>query len=120
VPGPRHPAEQEVLAPLYDVASILPHDQDPRLRSALKIGDAWELAKVFDADWAAVGSKLGLGRDAAVQQTNDLHTRIPTAIQQAAAETQIPERLRDRAVRIAEVSAHVEARRDAWGRVSGS
>jgi hypothetical protein len=88
---------------------------------ALKIGDTWELAKVSDADWAAVGSKLGLGRDAAVQRARDLRTRIPTAIQQAAAETQIPERLRDRAVRIADlVSAHVEGRRDAWGRVSGS
>jgi serine/threonine-protein kinase HipA len=109
------------LAPLYDVASILPYDQDPRLRSALKIGDTWELARVSDADWAAVGSKLGMGRDAGVQRARDLRARIPTAIQQAAAETQIPERLRDRAIRIADlVSAHVEERRDAWGRVSGS
>jgi serine/threonine-protein kinase HipA len=109
------------LAPLYDVASILPYDQDPRLRSALKIGDTWELAKVSGADWAAVGSKLGLGRDAAIQRARDLRARIPTAIQQAAAETQIPERLRDRAIRIADlVSAHVEDRRDVWGRLSGS
>lgn len=62
-----------------------------------------------------------MGRDAGVQRARDLRALIPTAIQQAAAETQIPERLRDQAIRIADlVSAHVEERRDAWGRVSGS
>lgn len=106
------------LAPLYDVASILPYDRDPGLKSAMKIGDSWQLAKVSDSDWAVVGSQLGLSRDEAIERARALRARVPAAVHEAAGESQIPDSLRDRAVHIADlVTAHIDGQRDTWGRI---
>ncbi|HYU83568.1 MAG TPA: type II toxin-antitoxin system HipA family toxin [Kribbellaceae bacterium] len=105
------------LAPLYDVASILPYDVEPGVKSAMKIGDTWELSKISAEDWAAAGARLGLPRDEAVERAADLRSRVPAAMHAAAREEAIPGILRERAAAIAElVTAHVERRRDNWGR----
>jgi serine/threonine-protein kinase HipA len=106
------------LAPLYDVASILPYDTQPGMTSAMKIGNTWELTKISTKDWQAVGTRLGLSRDEAAHRAEMVRSRVPEAIHAAANEEQVPEVLRDRAIRIADlVTAHVEKRRDQWGRI---
>jgi serine/threonine-protein kinase HipA len=107
------------LAPLYDVASILPYDVEPGLKSAMKIGETWGLANVSAEDWAAAGARLGLPKDEAVERAADLRSRVPAAMHTAATEDAIPDRLRKRATAIADlVTAHVERKRDSWGRTS--
>lgn len=107
------------LAPLYDVASMLPYHRDPGLRSALKIGRTWAMAKVTEQDWGAVGRQLGLGSEEAVDRMRTLWRRVPEAFQRAAHEDTIPDRLRSHATWIADlVAAHVENRRDQWGQIS--
>jgi serine/threonine-protein kinase HipA len=106
------------LAPLYDVASILPYHQEPGLRSAMKIGHTWELTKVTDQDWVTVGQQLGLTSEEAVSRAASVRQRIPGAFHQAASEDQVPARLRRRATWIADlITAHVEGRFDTWGKV---
>ena len=108
-------SSQVRLAPLYDVASILPYDTEPGTKSAMKIGKTWEIAKVTVKDWEMVGTRLGMPRDEGVHRAEELHSRVPEAIHTAANEKQIPELLRGSAVRIADlVTAHVERRRDKW------
>jgi len=107
------------LAPLYDVATILPYDRAPNLKSAMKIGDTWELGKVSTKDWTTVGARLGIPRDEAVHRAETVRAAVPAAFQTAATENAVPNALRDRAAYIAElVTAHVEGRRDQWGRVA--
>jgi serine/threonine-protein kinase HipA len=106
------------LAPLYDVASILPYDQEPGLRSAMRIGHTWELTKVTDHDWVTVGRQLGLTGDEAFHRATSVRQQIPAAFHQAASEDQVPATLRRRAKWIADlIAAHVEGRFDAWGKV---
>ncbi len=91
------------LAPLYDVASFLPYDQDSRLQSAMKIGEHWDMVRVTENDWAAVGARLGMTRDEAIGRMRQLRTQIPAAFATAASEPGIPDSLRDQAQRIAEL-----------------
>ncbi|GAA1705993.1 type II toxin-antitoxin system HipA family toxin [Kribbella yunnanensis] len=91
------------LAPLYDVASHLPYDQESRLQSAMKIGEHWDMVSVTEKDWAAVGTRLGITRDEAVARARTLRTKIPLAFATAASEPGIPDSLRDQAQRIAEL-----------------
>ena len=106
------------LAPLYDVASMLPYDQESQLQSAMKIGSTWRMAAVSDTDWVAVGQRFGLSADDAVDRARTVRARIPSAVSEAAGEAGIPEPLRERAYWIAElITAHIEDRRDRWGRV---
>lgn len=106
------------LAPLYDVASYLPYDQEPGVRSAMKIGENWEIAKITTKDWATTGRRLGLPVEDAVARMKALREKVPKAFHDAANEDRVPEPLRKRALRIADlVTAHVENRRDRWGRV---
>jgi serine/threonine-protein kinase HipA len=106
------------LAPLYDVASMLPYDQESHLQSAMKIGSTWRMAAVTDTDWTAVGKRFGLAADDAISRARVVRARIPSAFSEAAAEAGIPDQLRDRAQWIAElIAAHVEGRRDRSGRI---
>jgi serine/threonine-protein kinase HipA len=107
------------VAPLYDVASILPYDVEPDTKSAMKIGSSWEMRKVSDSDWSAVATRLGIGPESAVERARQLRDDVPAAFYAAATEDSVPDSLRDRALEIADlVSAYVENRRDPWGRVS--
>jgi serine/threonine-protein kinase HipA len=106
------------LAPLYDVASILPYDQDRGLKSAMKIGRTWHMAAISDEDWIITGRRLGLSADESISRVKALGDVIPAAFHQAANEITVPDGLRDQARWIADlVTAHVRNRRDRWGRV---
>ncbi|HEY3560980.1 MAG TPA: type II toxin-antitoxin system HipA family toxin [Kribbella sp.] len=104
------------LAPLYDVATMLPYDQSRNLTSAMKVGNTWRMAAITDEDWIITGRRLGLKADESLDRTKAIKEIIPMAFQQAAAEAGVPEPLRHRAQWIAElVSAHLDDRRDRWG-----
>jgi serine/threonine-protein kinase HipA len=106
------------LAPLYDVASYLPYDQESRLQSAMKIGTTWDMAAVTDNDWAAVGRRFGMPPEESISRAGELRARIPAAFAEAANEPGIPAPLRSRAHWIAElITANIEGRRDSWGRL---
>jgi serine/threonine-protein kinase HipA len=106
------------LAPLYDVASFLPYDQGRGLTSAMKIGASWEMARVSEQDWIAVGRRLGLSSDESVSRSRSIRAQVPGAFHRAAEESHIPSLLSNRAQWIAGlVTAHVEGRRDRWGQL---
>lgn len=46
------------LAPLYDMASMLPYADFKRLRLAMRIGGAYEFATTLPRHWQALGKKL--------------------------------------------------------------
>lgn len=65
------------LAPLYDVASILPYDFDAqRIRLAMKIGDKYRLRDVTARSWGKLSEALGLDADEVASQVSDLARRI--------------------------------------------
>ncbi|WP_433023191.1 HipA domain-containing protein [Kribbella sp. CA-294648] len=104
------------LAPLYDVATMLPYDQERGLKSAMKIGGTWDLAAVTDKDWATTGSRLGLDAEESVSRARDIRANIPAAFDRAVQEEKVPDALRQRARWIAElITAHVQNRRNRWG-----
>ncbi|TWD81615.1 serine/threonine-protein kinase HipA [Kribbella amoyensis] len=106
------------LAPLYDMASILPYDREPGPQSAMKIGRTWDLGQVTDKDWAIVGARLAIPEDESVARARDLRARVPEVFAQAAEEPAVPARLRPRAQWIAElIAANIDGRRDRWGRL---
>jgi len=85
----------------------------------MKIGHPWETEKIAETDWVTVAGRLGIGQDAEVERVRTLRAGIPEAFHGAASEDIVPESLRDHAKRIADlVEAHVENRRDPWGRVT--
>jgi len=109
------------MAPLYDVASILPYDVERGSKSAMRIGRSWELAKVTWSDWRSVAAALDIDADLAVERVHALRAQIPGAFHAAATDQSIPGRLRERAAQIAEiVTAFVERPFDVWGRVDPS
>jgi serine/threonine-protein kinase HipA len=99
------------IAPLYDVATLLPYGQERDARSAMKIGEHWETERITESDWESVGSRLGIDRNTAIERARELRAAIPKAFHDAATEAQVPEPLRDHAKRIADlVEAHVANR----------
>ncbi|WP_350278877.1 type II toxin-antitoxin system HipA family toxin [Kribbella sp. HUAS MG21] len=109
------------LAPLYDVATMLPYDQGRNLKSAMKLGSTWQMTTVTDDDWIITGRRLGLSAAESLERTKAVKEIIPAAFQQAATEASVPEPLRRRASWIAElVVAHLDGRRDHWGRLDVS
>lgn len=106
------------LAPLYDVATMLPYDQERGLKSAMMIGKTWDMAAVTDNDWAITGGRLGLSAGEAIARAQAIKERIPAAFDQAIQEEKVPASLRLRARWIADlVTAHVQNRRDRWGKL---
>ncbi|NEE02710.1 type II toxin-antitoxin system HipA family toxin [Phytoactinopolyspora halotolerans] len=97
------------LGPLYDVATVLPYDQGADHRSAMKIGDSWEMRRVSEKDWMIVARSLGIPAEEARERTRELRAAIPDAFHRAANEVVVPDSLRDHATWIADlVGAHVE------------
>jgi serine/threonine-protein kinase HipA len=112
-------ADDARLAPLYDVASILPYDPGNETKSAMKIGGNWLLSRINGEDWVKTGRQLGLSRDEVIHRTESLRLRIPEALHAAAAESRVPDLLRAPATRIADlVSASLEDKRNQWGEVT--
>lgn len=69
------------LAPLYDVASILPYDDfDPmRARLAMKIGGKYRLRDISPRSWEQVADELGLDRQAIKQRIQAMTDALPAA-----------------------------------------
>ena len=92
------------LAPLYDIASVLPyeHVDELKLKMAMKLGDEYRLKAHRGSTWRKVADDLALDRDHAVDRARDLVTRAPDALADAARaddvqvlESELPARLVD-------------------------
>ncbi len=91
------------LAPLYDVASYLPHDDTDgyKIKLAMKIGDDYKLRRTDRRSaWEHAADELKLDRWRLVERVVDLATCAPDALARAAVETNVegpeshlPERL---------------------------
>ena len=72
------------LAPLYDVASVLPYDDMyfPKLKLAMKIGGTYRLREVGLHEWRKLAAQLRLDEDEVVGRVARLAEAVPdTAIQ---------------------------------------
>ncbi len=92
------------LAPLYDVASALPHpDMHPdKLRMAMRVGGKYLASRVMAEHWRLAGAQLDLDGDAAVARVLDLAEHLPEAFvavvsdpKVAALQSPMPQRLAD-------------------------
>lgn len=73
------------LAPLYDVASALPHLDHPRTaRMAQKIGGEYRACFIQRRHWERLARSLGLGSDEALPRITALAERLPDAFADAA------------------------------------
>ncbi len=93
------------LAPLYDVASILPYDNFDihKLRLAMKIGGEYKLAWISRENWARLAVEVGLPPAVVIARVADLATRLPDALDRACTDpaleelgSALPATLRDR------------------------
>lgn len=73
------------LAPLYDVASVLPHPRfDPqRLRLAMRIGRTYRLREIGASDWRALAKDLRLDEADVLARLRDLAARVPPGLASA-------------------------------------
>lgn len=76
------------LAPLYDIASILPYGFDiQQVRLAMKVGRNYRLQDVGPRQWRKLAAELRLDADALVQRVRDMANMLPdhlSAIRQTA------------------------------------
>ncbi|MEP7112246.1 MAG: type II toxin-antitoxin system HipA family toxin [Ilumatobacteraceae bacterium] len=78
------------LAPLYDVASALPHLDHPRkARMAQKIGDEYRPSFIQRRHWERLARPLGLSPDEACARISALAERLPDALADAAYESNL-------------------------------
>ena len=69
------------LAPLYDVASTLPYDFDPRkLKMATRIGGKYGLEDVFPRHWARFASELRLPSEQVLDMGKTMAEALPAAL----------------------------------------
>jgi serine/threonine-protein kinase HipA len=112
-------AHQVRLAPLYDLASILPYDDIylPKLRLAMRIGSEYRVTAITGRHWAAFAARNRLDPEETISRVDDLARQLPAAFRTVAAGTDVatldsklPDRLADR------VAEHVERCRSALAR----
>jgi serine/threonine-protein kinase HipA len=72
------PRQRVRLAPLYDIASVLPYPEysERRAKLAMKIGNSYRLQEIARADWEKLGQELGLDAGALVAENIELARRI--------------------------------------------
>jgi serine/threonine-protein kinase HipA len=69
------------LAPLYDIASILPYDFDPqKIRSAMKIGGEYRIRDIGPRQWRKLAAELRLNADALIQRIRDFARTLPDSV----------------------------------------
>ena len=92
------------MAPLYDVASILPYDgvYPDKLKLAMRLGGKYLASRVSANDWTRAAAQLGLPAEKALAVVGELAQRLPEALREAVAESEVaalgsalPERLAD-------------------------
>lgn len=110
------------LAPLYDVASILPYDDfDPmRVRLAMKIGGKYRLRDISPRSWDKVADELRLDRGALSQRIRAMADALPAAAEGVQREMRdagmahdivdrLAHRLKDRATKSSKLFALAES-----------
>jgi serine/threonine-protein kinase HipA len=67
------------LAPLYDVASILPYPSiDPRkAKMAMKIGERYELMEISFSDWRKLAASIRVDADALIERIRGMARELP-------------------------------------------
>ena len=70
------------LAPLYDIASVLPYtDMDPmKAKLAMKIGGEYRLRHIGLAQWRKLAAEVGANADALVETALDMARRLPESL----------------------------------------
>jgi serine/threonine-protein kinase HipA len=69
------------LAPLYDIASILPYDFDAqKIRSAMKIGGEYRFRDIGARQWRKLATELRLDADRLMARIGDLAGALPDAL----------------------------------------
>jgi serine/threonine-protein kinase HipA len=69
------------LAPLYDIASILPYGFDAqKIRSAMKIGGAYRIRDIGPRQWRKLAMELRLDADRLMTRIGDLAGTLPDAL----------------------------------------
>ena len=69
------------LAPLYDVASMLPYDVDPgRLKMATKIGGKYPLDEVLSRHWVRFATEVRLPPAAVIDMGKTIAETLPTVL----------------------------------------
>jgi serine/threonine-protein kinase HipA len=79
--------DQVRLAPLYDVASMLPYDgvDELKLKMAMKLGGEYRLKSHSPSTWVKVAAELGLDPDRTVARVSELALAAPEVFTAAAA-----------------------------------
>lgn len=69
------------LAPLYDVASVLPYETDVRRQKmAMKVGGAYRVELIGERQWKKLASELSLNEGAVLERLRELADRLPEAL----------------------------------------
>ncbi|MFH1103920.1 MAG: type II toxin-antitoxin system HipA family toxin [Actinomycetota bacterium] len=76
------------LAPLYDLTSALPYENERHLRLAMKVGDGYELVN-YRNPWPKTASRMGLDEEWLTARVAELCERAPQAFTAAAEEQEI-------------------------------
>ena len=82
------------LAPLYDIASILPYDESDwhNVKLAMKVGDDYKLRRTDRLSaWERMADHLKLDRDRLISRVLDLAERTPEAFRQAVSKNETGE-----------------------------
>ncbi|MGH9039147.1 MAG: type II toxin-antitoxin system HipA family toxin [Acidimicrobiia bacterium] len=83
--------DQVRLAPLYDVASVLPYDgvDEMKLKMSMKIGGDYRLKAHSASTWKEVAAELGLDATRTLARVAELAVAAPDAFRDAAAASDV-------------------------------
>ncbi|MEX0705977.1 MAG: type II toxin-antitoxin system HipA family toxin, partial [Nitriliruptoraceae bacterium] len=72
------------LAPLYDIASMLPYEPDPwQLRLAMKVGGEYRFKVIHAHHWYRLAGRLSVDPEQLLGRAQQLATQLPDALSEA-------------------------------------
>ena len=79
------------LAPLYDLASVLPYDDMylPKLRLAMRIGGEYRIERINGRHWRRFATDNELDRESTIERIDQLAARVPPSFEAAAADESV-------------------------------
>ena len=82
------------MAPLYDIMSGFPYDDDGRrpFMLAMAVGDTYRMGDVRSEDWLEAARRMRVDPIAMLERMDDLAARLPVAFADAAAEEAVLDR----------------------------
>ncbi|APG15093.1 MULTISPECIES: type II toxin-antitoxin system HipA family toxin [Bradyrhizobium] len=87
------PGRRMFLAPLYDVLSLVPYDNDEherrRLRMAMKIGGYYKFSEVLPRHWRRQGELMKMDPDEMIARLVALGEKIPDALSDVVKEARV-------------------------------